>query len=60
MFKVLAMLMAAYVTRALVTRVVYAKAGIRGRTYHRNEQPFEYWSAIGAYTVLTLALAFWF
>ena len=54
------MLMAAYVTRALVTRVVYAKAGIRGRTYHRNEQPFEYWSAIGAYTVLTLALAFWF
>lgn len=60
MFKVLAVLLALYVLQALATGTVYGKSGVWGRTHRRDAQPRHYWSTIGAYAVLTLALAFVF
>ena len=60
MFKVLAVLLALYVVQALATGVVYGKSGTWGRSMQRSEQPWGYWSTIGVYAALVLALAFLF
>ena len=56
MFKALGALLALYVAYALRTGDVYAKAGVGGRRYRRNLDPLRYWSAVGSYSVLVLAL----
>jgi hypothetical protein len=59
-FKVLGGLLALYVLLSLTTGTVYARSGLRGRTYRRDEDAPDYWTAIVGYAVLTLALLFWF
>jgi hypothetical protein len=56
MFKALGALLALYVAHALTTGGVYAKAGAWGRRYSRTLDPLRYWSAVGSYSVLVLAL----
>jgi hypothetical protein len=60
MFKALAVLLALYIAYGLATGAIYGKSGMWGRMHRRDEQPWSYWSTIGAYSVLTLALAFAF
>ena len=60
MFKLLGVLLAIYVAHCLITGAVYAKAGVWGRTYHRDKNTRAYWGAIGSYSVLVLALCFIF
>jgi hypothetical protein len=60
LFKILGVLLACYVIQALRTGAVYAKSRGWGRTYMRVDDPFGYWSAIGAYGMLSLALVFVF
>jgi hypothetical protein len=59
-FKVLGLLLAGYVVMAVLSGAVYAKSGVWGRTFRRMDRPLRYWSAIAAYTVLSVALMFWF
>jgi hypothetical protein len=59
-FKLLGVLLALYVARALVSREVFAKSGIWGRTYYRGQDRVNYWGAIIVYSLLSLALLFMF
>lgn len=56
-FKLLGVALGCYVARALARGSVYAKSGVWGRTFTRSDNAFGYWSAIGAYTLLAIALA---
>jgi hypothetical protein len=60
LFKLLGFLLACYVLRALSTGEVYARSGIWGRTFRRDEQPWSYRSAVVAYAMLSIALMFVF
>lgn len=60
LFKALGLLLAGYVAIAVLSGSVYAKSGVWGRTLRRTDRPLPYWSAIAAYTLLSLALTFWF
>ena len=60
LFKLLGVLLAGYVSQSLVTGAVYAKSGVWGRTFTRARDALGYWSAIGAYTLLAVALVFAF
>ena len=60
MFKILAVLVAVYVARSLVTGSVYARSGWWGRTFRRSQDGWRYWSAIVAYSVLVIMLFFAF
>lgn len=60
MFKILGVLLACYVVQALRTGAVFAQGRVWGRTYTRDVDPFLYWSAIGSYGLLSLALVFVF
>jgi hypothetical protein len=60
LFKLLGLLLACYVAQAVLTGTVYAKSGVWGRTFTRTDDALGYWSAIGAYTLLALALVFVF
>lgn len=60
LFKILGVLLALYVLQALSSGRVYAKSGIWGRTYYRDEDPWGYWSAVIAYGLLSPALVFLF
>ncbi len=59
-FKVPGVLLALYVGHALVRGAVYARTGIWGRSFRRDGEPWSYWSAIMAYSLLSLALMFIF
>jgi hypothetical protein len=59
-FRLLAVLVACYVAFGLVTGEVYAKSGVWGRSFRRDEGGLGYWSAIGAYALLALMLGFVF
>lgn len=59
-FKVLGVLLACYVVQALRTGAVFARSRAWGRRFTRGDDPFGYWSAIGAYGLLSLALVFVF
>ncbi len=58
-FGLLGALVAAYVVYGLVTGAIYAKSGVWGRTFRRDENAVGYWSAIG-YSVLAAMLFFLF
>ena len=60
LFKLLGVLVAAYVAYGLATGAIYAKSGVWGRTFRREEDALGYWSAIVAYTVLAAMLFFLF
>jgi hypothetical protein len=56
----LGVLHALYVVRTKVAGAVYAKSGIWGRTFRRDDDRFGFWSAIVAYSLLSLAMLFVF
>jgi hypothetical protein len=60
LFKALGLLLAGYVVMAVLRGAVYAKSAVWGRTFRRIDQPLRYWSAIAVYTLLCVALVFWF
>jgi len=60
MFKILAILLAIYIARCLMSGSVYGRSGAWGRSWRRGEDPVGYWSAVGAYVVLAIALFFVF
>lgn len=60
MFKPLGVLLALYVVYALSIGRVYAKRGPWGATATRTGEPFQYWSAIVVYMLLSAALVFVF
>ena len=59
-FKGLGVLLACYVAQALWAGSVYARWRAWGRTFTRAADAFGYWSAIGSYCLLSLALLFLF
>ncbi|HTY17904.1 MAG TPA: hypothetical protein VMH82_09270 [Myxococcota bacterium] len=59
-FRLLGVLLALYVVYGMANGEVYARSGVWGRTFRRDEDAWGYWSAIAAYTALTLALLFYF
>lgn len=60
LFKVMGVLLACYVASALLHGTMYARSGLWGRTFRRDEHACRYWSAIVAYALLSLALIFVF
>lgn len=60
LFRLLGVLICCYVARALVTGTVYAKSGMWGRSFRRDEDTLRYWSAVGAYGGLAVMLLFLF
>ena len=60
MFRILAVLLAFYIAGCLVAGSVYGRRGAWGRRWRREEDPFGYWSAVGAYVVLAIAMFFLF
>ena len=60
LFKVLGVLVAAYVAYGLATGAIHAKSGAWGRTFRRDEDATGYWSAIAAYALLAAMLVFLF
>lgn len=60
LFRLLGVLLAAYLIQALHSRHVYARAGLFGRDLSRDAEPLGYWSALVAYALLAAALLFVF
>ena len=60
LFRLLGMLLAAYLIQALHSGHVYARAGLFGRDLSRDTEPSGYWSALVAYALLAAALLFVF
>ena len=60
LFRALGLLLAGYIVVAVLSGALYAKSGVWGRSFKRSEMPLQYWSAIAAYALLSLALMFWF
>jgi hypothetical protein len=56
MFKALGVVLAAYVTLAVFRGEVYAKSGMWGRTIKRVDSASYFWTVIGIYCALALAL----
>ena len=59
-FRLLGVLVAAYVAYGLARGAIYAKSGIWGRTFRRDEDAVGSWSAIVGYSVLAAMLFFVF
>jgi hypothetical protein len=55
LFRLLGLLLAAYLLQALHSGHVYARSGFFGRDVSRA-QPFGYWSAVVTYALLAAAL----
>jgi hypothetical protein len=60
LFKVLGVLLACYVAHALTTGAVFARSGLWGQLFRRETDKWSYWSAIIAYSLLSLACVFVF
>lgn len=60
MFKALGILVAIYTAFAAAQGAVHAKHRAWGRTIRRREEPRYFWTVIGIYGVLALALVFVF
>ena len=56
MFKLVGVAVGLYVGYGLLRREIYGKSGPGGRLFRRDADPRGYWSAIAAYSLLTLAL----
>ncbi len=59
-FQILGVCAASYVVYSFMTGEVYVKSGLWGRTFRRDEEPWKYWGAIIPYSVLAIALIFFF
>jgi hypothetical protein len=61
LFRLLGVLLAAYLIQALHSGHAYARSGLFGRDLSRDAQPFGDWSAVLAYALLAavLLLVFW-
>ena len=60
LFKALGILVLCYVGRSYVRGEVYARNGIWGRPYHRDSEPWRYWFTLVFYSLLAVALFFFF
>ena len=60
LFKLLGAVVGCYVVYSLTMGAIYAKYGMWGRTFRRDEDAMGYWSAIAAYVVLAAMLVFVF
>jgi hypothetical protein len=60
LFATLGACLGIYTAYAAVAGSVYAKSGPWGRSIHRGEEPFNFWSTIVVYVLLTAALLFYF
>ena len=60
MFKAIGLLLIIYVIYSAYKGEVYAKKGPGGQMYYRTETPKYFWTIIGIYTGLSLALFFIF
>lgn len=60
MFKTIGVVVALYTAVAAVQGRVFAKAGAWGRTVLRAETPGYFWTVIGIYAALSVALFFYF
>jgi len=60
MFRALGILLACYTAYSAVRGEVFAKRGPWGRSYRREDGPTRFWSIIGVYTLLSVALVFYF
>jgi len=60
MFKILGVLLLCYVAISFATGKVYARDRMWGRTYRRDENPWNYWSTLVIYFLLAIALFFLF
>jgi hypothetical protein len=49
-----------YVVRSYMLGEVYARFGIGGRRFRRDEEPFRYWFILASYTLLAIAMFFFF
>jgi hypothetical protein len=56
MFKVLGVALLGYVLHCLYTGRTFAKSGMWGREFARDDAPFRYWSTVAVYAVLAVAL----
>jgi hypothetical protein len=56
LFRLLGLLLAAYLLQALHSGHVYARSGFFGRDVSRDAQPFGYCSAVVTYALLAAAL----
>jgi hypothetical protein len=58
-FRLLGVLLGLYVAYGVANGEVYARSGVWGRTFRRDEDSWSYWSTIVVYCGLTLALLFY-
>lgn len=56
LFKLLGVLVAGYVVFALARGEIYAKSGIWGRTYRRDDDATKFWTTVVVYSLLAIAL----
>jgi hypothetical protein len=56
MFKVLGIIVAIYTTYAAMAGEVYARSGYKGRAISRQDEPIYFWSVVGIYAALSIAL----
>jgi hypothetical protein len=59
-FATLGVCLGIYTAYAAFSGTVYARSGPWGRSIHRAEEPWHYWSTIVVYGLLTSALLFYF
>lgn len=59
-FRLLGILLAAYVVRSVLHGTVVVRAGAGARTLHRETEPTQFWSGIVIYSLLVIALLFIF
>jgi len=55
MFRSPAVLLGVHLIHCLLTREVFARAGLSGRTYGRDPDGFRYWGAVSTYVALAAA-----
>ena len=59
-FKLLGAALVIYIDYALAYGQVYARRGLWGANYRRENDPWVYWSTIAVYAGLSVALLFFF
>lgn len=60
LLKLLGVLVACYVVYALAHGEIYAKSGIWGRTYRRDDDATKFWTTVVVYSLLSIALVLLF
>lgn len=60
LFQIGGLALLCYVIRSYMIGDVYARSGIGGRSFRRDEEPFHYWFILASYTLLAIAMFFFF